>query len=83
MAKLKLGPLADDKPVKVTVELPAALHRDLAAYADLLAKETRQSPAGPARLIVAMLERFIAMDRGFAKAIRSRSTTIPDQESQA
>jgi hypothetical protein len=29
MAKLKLGPIADDKPVKVTVELPAGLHRDL------------------------------------------------------
>ncbi len=23
MAKLKLGPIADDKPVKVTLELPA------------------------------------------------------------
>lgn len=34
MTKLKLGPIADDKPVKVTVELPASLHRDLAAYAD-------------------------------------------------
>ena len=34
MTKLKLGPLPDDKPVKVTVELPAPLHRDLAAYAD-------------------------------------------------
>jgi hypothetical protein len=29
MAKLKLGPIADDKPVKVTLELPASLHRDL------------------------------------------------------
>ena len=28
MAKLKLGPIADDKPVKVTIELPASLHRD-------------------------------------------------------
>lgn len=36
MAKLKLGPIADDKPVKVVVELPAALHRDLTAYADYL-----------------------------------------------
>ena len=27
MTKLKLGPLPDDKPVKVTVELPAPLHR--------------------------------------------------------
>ena len=31
MAKLKLGPIVDDKPVKVTVELPAPLHRDLIA----------------------------------------------------
>lgn len=31
MAKLKLGPIADDKPVKVTLELPASLHRDLTA----------------------------------------------------
>lgn len=27
--KLKLGPLPDDKPVKVTVEWPAKLHRSL------------------------------------------------------
>ena len=33
MAKLKLGAIADDKPVKLTVELPAAVHRDLVAYA--------------------------------------------------
>ena len=32
MAKLKLGTIEDDKPVKLTVELPAALHRDLVAY---------------------------------------------------
>lgn len=36
MGKLKLGPLEDDKPVKISVELPAALHRDLLAYADYL-----------------------------------------------
>jgi hypothetical protein len=40
MAKLKLGAIADDKPVKLTVDLPANVHRDLAAYADLLARET-------------------------------------------
>ena len=39
MTKLKLGPLPDDKPVKVTVELPASLHRDLTAYAEVLARE--------------------------------------------
>jgi len=31
MTKLKLGPLADDRPVKLSVELPAAVHRDLVA----------------------------------------------------
>ncbi len=36
MTKLKLGPLADDKPVKISIELPAAVHRDLVAYADYL-----------------------------------------------
>jgi hypothetical protein len=36
MGKLKLGPLEDDKPVKISIELPAALHRDLLAYADYL-----------------------------------------------
>jgi hypothetical protein len=36
MAKLKLGPIQDDKPVKLTIELPAALHRDLIAYAEVL-----------------------------------------------
>ena len=71
MTKLKLGPLPDDKPVKVTVELPASLHRDLTAYAEVLAQETGQPVAGPVRLIVPMLERFIATDRGFAKARRA------------
>ncbi len=36
MAKLKLGPIADDKPVKVSLELPATVHRDLVAYGDYL-----------------------------------------------
>ena len=73
-AKLKLGPLPDDKPVKITVELPAPLHRDLVAYAEVLARESGQPAADPVRLIVPMLERFIATDRGFAKARRATSS---------
>ncbi len=72
MTKLKLGPLVEDRPVKVTVELPGALHRDLVAYAEVLARESGQPAADPVRLIVPMLERFIATDRGFAKAQRGR-----------
>ncbi len=47
MAKLKLGAIADEKPVKLTVELPAAVHRDLLAYAKALARETGQPIADP------------------------------------
>lgn len=68
MTKLKLGPIVDDKPVKVSLELPASLHRDLIAYADVLAHETGQPAADPMKLIVPMLVRFIATDRGFARA---------------
>jgi len=71
MAKLKLGPIPDDKPVKITVELPAPLHRDLVAYAEILARETGKPLADPMKLIVPMLERFIATDREFAKARRA------------
>jgi hypothetical protein len=75
MSKLKLGPLADDKPVKVSLELPAALHRDLVAYAEALARETGQPAADPVRLIAPMLERFITTDRGFTKARRTAAST--------
>jgi hypothetical protein len=71
MAKLKLGPIQDDKPVKLTIEMPAALHRDLVAYADVLARETKQPTIEPAKLIAPMLARFMAGDRAFAKARRS------------
>lgn len=72
MVKLKLGPIANDKPVKITVELPASLHRDLIAYAEILGRESGQPQTDPVRLIVPMLARFIATDRGFAKAKQGR-----------
>jgi hypothetical protein len=77
VAKLKLGAITDDKPVKLTVELPAELHRDLLAYAEVLAHETGQSVTEPTKLIAPMLARFMATDRVFAKmrrTTRARST---------
>ena len=71
MAKLKLGTLADDKPVKLTIELPAAVHRDLLAYAEILARESGQSAHDPAKLIAPMLARFMATDRVFARSRRA------------
>ena len=70
MAKLKLGAIDDDKPVKLTVELPAAIHRDLVAYGQVLARETGQGAPEPAKLIAPMVARFMAADRAFAKLRR-------------
>ena len=73
MAKLKLGAIADDRPIKLTVELPAAVHRDLIAYAEALGRETGQPTIEPTKLIAPMLARFIASDRAFAKARKVRT----------
>lgn len=69
MTKLKLGPLPDDKPVKITLELPAPLHRDLVAYAELLARDSGRPPE-PTRLVPHMLARFMATDREFIRQRR-------------
>ena len=73
MTKLKLGAIADDRPIKVTVELPAPLHRDLVAYAEVLAYETGQTATDPVKLIAPMLQRFMATDRAFVKARRRQT----------
>ena len=77
MQKLKLGPRADDKPVKLTVELPAPVHRDLVAYAEALARETGQPVDAPSKLIVPIIERFMATDRGFANSKRASAPKRP------
>ncbi|OQW45530.1 MAG: hypothetical protein A4S16_12885 [Proteobacteria bacterium SG_bin6] len=71
MTRLKLTDLADEKPVRLTLELPARLHRDLIAYA--LAVNGGDPKGAPTveRLVPPMLERFIATDRGFAKGRRN------------
>lgn len=76
MTKLKIGALPDEKPVKVSVALPASVHRDLVAYAAALARETGHPVSDPGKLIAPMLARFMATDRGFAK--RRRNTHLPD-----
>ncbi|WP_375786962.1 DUF2274 domain-containing protein [Bradyrhizobium sp. Pha-3] len=75
MSKLKIGTLPDDKPVKVSLELPASVHRDLVSYAEVLARETGQR-TDPTKLIAPMLARFMATDRGFAKLRRSSHSSV-------
>lgn len=51
MTKLKLSAVPDDKPVTITVKMPAAIHRDLVAYAEILARTTGPTPPDPSELI--------------------------------
>ena len=76
MPKLKLGTLLDDKPVRLTLELPAEVHRDLLAYAEILGRDTGQ-PVEPAKLVAPMLARFMAADRAFGKARRTSASKAP------
>jgi hypothetical protein len=71
MTKLKIGTLSDERPVKVSIELPASVHRDLLAYAKAVASESGQPISNPGKLIAPMLARFMATDRGFAKLRRA------------
>ena len=74
MEKLKLSAIPDDKPVKLTVELPAAVHRDLVAYGEALGQETGKS-VEVVKLIPAMLARFMSTDRAFLRARREKQQT--------
>lgn len=67
---LKLGPIADDKPVKMTIDVPADVYRDLSAYAEAHAVATGQKSLVPAKLIVPILAAFMGSDREFAKVRR-------------
>src|SRR6516225_8739759 len=39
VSKLKIGAIEDDKPITMTIKLPAAVHRELRAYAEVLKRE--------------------------------------------
>ena len=60
MTKLKLGTIEDDKPIKLTIELPATVHRNLVAYAEAIGRESGQSAPDPAKIVAPMIERFMA-----------------------
>jgi len=72
MTKLKLSAIPDDRPVKLTVELPGAVHRDLVAYAEAFAQEHGQR-IEPIKLVPSMLAKFMSTDRAFVRARRAKS----------
>ncbi|GEB38097.1 hypothetical protein GLI01_21320 [Gluconacetobacter liquefaciens] len=68
MTELKIREIPDEKPVKMTVALPADLHSDLLAYAALLSGS--DGAVDPARLVAPMLRQFMMSDKAFARARR-------------
>ena len=83
MTKLKLSAIPDDKPVKLTLALPAEVYRDLVDYAAVLSSQTSQN-SEPTQLVAPMLARFMATDRGFVSARRGlgRQGSAEKAESQ-
>ena len=73
MTRLKLSDLADEKPVRLTVNISSRLHRDLLSYVIALNDGEPNGAPAAARLIPAMIEKFIAADRSFAKTRRALS----------
>lgn len=75
MSKLRLGPIAEDRPVKLTVEMPGQLMRELADYAAVHARMNGLAePVAAEKLVAPIVERFIAGDREFSKQRRVRPT---------
>ncbi|GBQ33916.1 DUF2274 domain-containing protein [Gluconacetobacter azotocaptans] len=77
MTELKIREIPDEKPVKMTVALPADLHRDLLAYAALLSGN--DGATDPVRLVAPMLRQFMMSDKGFAKARRKGKGTSSEK----
>ena len=69
MTKLKLGPIPDDKPVRLTIILSAELAALLRAYAEAVGSGNTKSVTVE-RIVPPMLERFIRTDRVFMRTRR-------------
>ncbi|UFZ02645.1 DUF2274 domain-containing protein [Bradyrhizobium ontarionense] len=74
--KLKISTLPDEKPVKISVEMPAAVHRDLLTYIELIASQSGQEAVDPGRLVAAMVKSFMGGDRTFLK-LKGRASGPP------
>ena len=64
---LKIGPLPDRTPVKLSLLIDPALKAELEVYAAVYADTYGDTP-GVEALVPAMLEMFLASDAGFRRA---------------
>lgn len=67
MTRLKLSDLASEKPVRVTLDIPDQLHRELGEYARAVNGGNPEGAPTIELVMTAMLDRFISTDREYAK----------------
>ncbi len=75
-ANLKIGPLPDTTPVKLTIAVDPEMKASLDLYARVY-EQTYQEKASVAALIPFMLQSFLASDTGFKKARKTLSDSTP------
>lgn len=66
MARLKLGPLPDDRPVRLSITLSADLKRALDAYASAYAAESGRQWETK-KLVPHILAAFLRSDKAFSR----------------
>lgn len=68
MSKLRLGPITEERPVKLTIDVPGALMRELTDYAAVHGRlNGLAEPMPPEKLIPPIVHRFISGDREFVR----------------
>ena len=78
MAKLRIGPLPDDRPVKRTVMFTAALDALIRDYAAAIAAQDGLADAPTVeKLVPIIVERFIATDRAFRAPASQPPRAVP------
>ena len=80
MAKLRIGPLPDDRPVKRTITFTAALDALIRDYAAAIAAQDGL-PEAPTveKLVPIIVERFIATDRAFRAPMHKAPPAVPHE----
>ncbi|KPH85809.1 DUF2274 domain-containing protein [Komagataeibacter intermedius] len=72
MNNLKISALLDEKPVRLVIDLPAPVHRDLLVYAEAM-NALHQQSVTPQKLVAPMIEKFMLSDRAFLRWRQKRS----------
>ena len=78
MAKLRIGPLPDDRPVKRTITFTAAQDALIRDYATAIAAQDGLADAPTVeKLVPIIVERFITSDRAFRAPMHRAPPAVP------